>query len=238
MAGKSTYMRQVALITLMAHIGSFVPAKSAKIGLTDRIFTRVGASDDLAFGQSTFMVEMSEVSNILKNATNNSLIILDEVGRGTSTFDGLSIAWSVMEYVSKHLCAKTLFATHYHELTDLEGVLEGVKNFQISVKEYNDTVVFLRKIIRGGANKSFGIEVASLAGLPEEVINRAREILKTIERSQINKNLTEVSDSENAKQKMSNATKIVQILSDININTLTPLNAFDILVNLKNQIKD
>ena len=238
MAGKSTYMRQVAIITLMAHIGSFVPAKSAKIGLTDRIFTRVGASDDLAFGQSTFMVEMSEVSNILKNATNNSLIILDEVGRGTSTFDGLSIAWSVMEYVSKHLCAKTLFATHYHELTDLEGVLEGVKNFRISVKEYNNSVVFLRKIVRGGANKSFGIEVASLAGLPEEVIERAREILKTVEQSQVNKNIAEISDSDNSRQKMANATKVIQILSDVNINTLTPLNAFDILVDLKNQIKD
>ncbi len=238
MAGKSTYMRQVAIITLMAHIGSFVPAKSAKIGLTDRIFTRVGASDDLAFGQSTFMVEMSEVSNILKNATNNSLIILDEVGRGTSTFDGLSIAWSVMEYVSTHLCAKTLFATHYHELTDLEGVLDGVKNFRVSVKEYNNTVVFLRKIVRGGANKSFGIEVASLAGLPQEVIDRAREILKTVENSQINKNMPEFTENDNAKQKMANATKVIQILSDININTLTPLNAFDILVDLKNQIKE
>jgi len=238
MAGKSTYMRQVALITLMAHIGSFVPARSAKIGLTDRIFTRVGASDDLAFGQSTFMVEMSEVSNIIKNATNNSLIILDEVGRGTSTFDGLSIAWSVMEYVSKHLCAKTLFATHYHELTDLEGILEGVKNYRINVKEFNNTIIFLRKIVRGGTNKSFGIEVASLAGLPEDVITRAKEILNSLEQSQINKGVSVIEDNDNSKQKLKAANSIMQILSDLNVNTLTPLNAFDILVDLKNQLKD
>ena len=238
MAGKSTYMRQVALITLMAHIGSFVPARSAKIGLTDRIFTRVGASDDLAFGQSTFMVEMSEVSNILKNATNNSLIILDEAGRGTSTFDGLSIAWSVMEYVSKHLCAKTLFATHYHELTDLEGVLEGIKNYRINVKEFNNSIIFLRKIVRGGTNKSFGIEVASLAGLPDDVINRAKEILNSLEESQINKGVSVIENNDNSKQKMMAANKIMQILSDLNVNTLTPLNAFDILVDLKNQLKD
>lgn len=237
MAGKSTYMRQVALITLMAHIGSFVPAKSAKIGLTDRIFTRVGASDDLSFGQSTFMVEMSEVSNILRNATNNSLIILDEVGRGTSTFDGLSIAWSVMEYVSTHLNAKTLFATHYHELTELEGILEGVKNYRVSVKEYNNSVIFLRKIVRGGTNKSFGIEVASLAGLPEQVVSRAREILSKLEESEQNKKVDLVNPTESKKQ-TKNLSTIVQILSDLDLNTLTPLNAFDILVQLKNEIKD
>ncbi len=157
MAGKSTYMRQVALITLMAHIGSYVPATSAKICLVDKIFTRIGASDDLSMGQSTFMVEMSEVSYILKNATNNSLLILDEIGRGTSTFDGLSIAWSVIEYIAKNLNSKTLFSTHYHELTELEGVLDGVKNYQISVKEFNNSIIFLRKIIRGGASRSFGI---------------------------------------------------------------------------------
>jgi len=237
MAGKSTYMRQVAIITLMAHIGSFVPAKSAKIGLTDRIFTRVGASDDLSFGQSTFMVEMSEVSNILKNATNNSLIILDEVGRGTSTFDGLSIAWSVMEYVSNHLNAKTLFATHYHELTELEGILEGVKNYRVSVKEYNNSVIFLRKIVRGGTNRSFGIEVASLAGLPEQVVERAREILKKLEQSEESKKVELVNPVESKKQS-ANLSNIVAILTDLDVNTLTPLNAFDILIQLKNEIKD
>lgn len=178
MAGKSTYMRQVALIVLMAQIGSFVPAKSADIGIVDRIFTRVGASDDLASGQSTFMVEMSEVANILRNATANSLLILDEIGRGTSTFDGLSIAWAVVEYISSKdlLGAKTLFATHYHELTELEGKLEGVNNYCISVKEFGDDIVFLRKIIKGGADKSYGIQVAKLAGVPDVVLARAKEI--------------------------------------------------------------
>lgn len=163
MAGKSTYMRQVALITLMAHVGSFVPAKSAKIPLTDRIFTRVGASDNLIFDQSTFMVEMSEVAYILNSATKHSLVILDEIGRGTSTYDGLSIAWSVVEYILKNKKSKTLFATHYHELSELEGKLYGVKNYRVTVKETNGTVVFLRKIVEGSANKSFGIEVAALA---------------------------------------------------------------------------
>ena len=178
MAGKSTYMRQVALIVLMAQIGSFVPAKSADIGIVDRIFTRVGASDDLASGQSTFMVEMSEVANILRNATANSLLILDEIGRGTSTFDGLSIAWAVVEYISSKelLGAKTLFATHYHELTELEGKLEGVNNYCISVKEAGDDIVFLRKIIKGGADKSYGIQVAKLAGVPDVVLARAKKI--------------------------------------------------------------
>jgi DNA mismatch repair protein MutS len=178
MAGKSTYMRQVALIVLMAQIGSFVPATSAEIGIVDRIFTRVGASDDLASGQSTFMVEMSEVANILRNATSNSLLILDEIGRGTSTYDGLSIAWAVVEYISSKdlLGAKTLFATHYHELTELEGKLDSVNNYCISVKESGDDIVFLRKIIKGGADKSYGIQVAKLAGVPEVVLSRAREI--------------------------------------------------------------
>lgn len=239
MAGKSTYMRQVALITLMAHIGSFVPAQKANISLTDKIFTRVGASDDLAFGQSTFMVEMSEVSNILKQATNNSLIVLDEVGRGTSTFDGLSIAWSVMEYLSKTLKAKTLFATHYHELTDLEGILDGVKNYRINVKEFNDTIIFLRKIVRGGANKSFGIEVAKLAGLPKEVIVRAKEILHTLEENDINKNssLTQINDMSATIKKSKTAQEVVSILSDINVDNLTPLNAFDIILQLTDKLK-
>lgn len=183
MAGKSTYMRQVALITLMAQIGSFVPAKSANISICDKIFTRIGASDDLAGGKSTFMVEMWEVSNILKNATSKSLVLLDEVGRGTSTYDGLSIAWSVIEYISKNnkLKCKTLFATHYHELTKLEGVIDGVKNYSVAVSEVNDTIIFLRKIVEGGADQSYGIEVAKLAGLPKQVIDRAKEILSSLE---------------------------------------------------------
>jgi DNA mismatch repair protein MutS len=188
MAGKSTYMRQVALITLLAHMGSFVPAKSAQIGICDSIFTRIGASDDLAFNQSTFMVEMTEVANILNNASADSLIVLDEIGRGTSTFDGLSIAWSVMEYLSKNIYAKTLFATHYHELTELEGVLEGVKNYHIGIKEIDNTIIFLHKIMRGGESKSFGIEVAALAGLPKTVIDRAKEILQKLDAADINKN--------------------------------------------------
>lgn len=235
MAGKSTYMRQVALITIMAHIGCFVPATSAKIALTDRIFTRIGANDDLSFGQSTFMVEMNEVSNILNNATNNSLVILDEVGRGTSTFDGLSIAWSVIEYISKHLNMKTLFATHFHELTDLETKLDGIKNYKISVKEFDGNVIFLRKIVRGSANKSFGIEVASLANLPKEVIDRAQEILVALESNELK---TEV-NIEQSKQPDNNKKykKLYEILSDLNINNLTPLGAFDILIELFNIIK-
>ena len=183
MAGKSTYMRQVALINLMAQIGSFVPANSANISISDKIFTRIGASDDLAGGKSTFMVEMWEVSNILKNATSKSLVLLDEVGRGTSTYDGLSIAWSVIEYMcnKETLKCNTLFATHYHELTKLEGVIEGVKNYSVAVTEKLGEVIFLRKIVEGGADQSYGIEVAKLAGLPEGVIERAKEILHKLE---------------------------------------------------------
>ena len=242
MAGKSTYMRQVALITLLAHIGCFVPATSAKISLTDRIFTRIGASDDLSMGQSTFMVEMNEVSNILKNATNNSLIILDEVGRGTSTFDGLSIAWAVIEYISANLCAKTLFSTHYHELTELESVLDGVKNYQVSVKEYNNSIIFLRKFKRGGASRSFGIEVASLAGLPESVLSRAKNILHILDENDLTKDnkLTTSLDSNYAnktEQNTKNIKNILGVLEDLDINNLTPINAFDILLQLKNYIK-
>ncbi|MGL4739534.1 MAG: DNA mismatch repair protein MutS [Sarcina sp.] len=181
MAGKSTYMRQVALITVMAQIGSFVPATSASISICDKVFTRIGASDDLAGGKSTFMVEMWEVSNILKNATKNSLVLLDEVGRGTSTYDGLSIAWSVIEHISNTIGCKTLFATHYHELTKLEGVIDGVKNYSVSVKEIDDNVIFLRKIVEGGADQSYGVEVAKLAGIPQDVIIRAKEILAGLE---------------------------------------------------------
>lgn len=239
MAGKSTYMRQVAIITLLAHIGSFVPAKEAHIPITDRIFTRVGASDDLAFGQSTFMVEMSEVAHILANATNNSLIILDEIGRGTSTFDGLSIAWSVVEYLSKNFKAKTLFATHYHELTELEGVLDGVKNYKISVKEINDDVIFLRKIVRGGASRSFGIEVAKLAGVPNEVIERAKEISKNLElvNQKLDLNIFK-ENKEKAEENSKLALSLLAILKDIDMNRVTPLHAFDILSDLTAKAKE
>lgn len=185
MAGKSTYMRQVALITIMAQLGSFVPAKEANISICDKVFTRIGASDDLAGGKSTFMVEMWEVSNILKNATSNSLVLLDEVGRGTSTYDGLSIAWAVIEYISSKIKCKTLFATHYHELTKLEGLIEGVRNYSVSVKEIDENIIFLRKIISGGADQSYGIEVAKLAGVPNNVINRAKEILSGLENNSV-----------------------------------------------------
>lgn len=238
MAGKSTYMRQIALITLMAHIGSFVPAKSAEIPIVDKIFTRVGASDDLAFNQSTFMVEMVEVANILNNATKNSLIILDEVGRGTSTFDGLSIAWAVMEYVSKNICAKTLFATHYHELTELEGKVEGVKNYRITVKEYNGSVIFLHKIVRGGANKSFGIEVAKLAGVPQSVCDRAAEIVTMLENSNVNFSLQNLQANEQSKKSNRAAQEVASILRDIDMNRVSPIEAFDVLNNLVKRIKE
>ena len=202
MAGKSTYMRQSALIVLMAQIGSFVPAKSAKIGIVDRIFTRVGASDDLASGQSTFMVEMSEVANILRNATSNSLLILDEIGRGTSTFDGLSIAWAVVEHISnpRLLGAKTLFATHYHELTELEGKLNSVNNYCIAVKEKGDDIVFLRKIVKGGADKSYGIQVAKLAGVPDNVIERAKEIVEELSNNDITEIVQNISAEGSSKR--------------------------------------
>ncbi|MBO4412920.1 MAG: DNA mismatch repair protein MutS, partial [Clostridia bacterium] len=239
MAGKSTYMRQVALITLMAHVGCFVPASQAEIAITDRIFTRVGASDDLAYGQSTFMVEMLEVANILNNATDKSLVILDEIGRGTSTFDGLAIAWAVMEYISNKLSIKTIFSTHYHELTELEGFLRGVKNYKITVKEINDEVVFLRKVVRGGANKSFGIAVASLAGLPKEVITRAKEISVNLENADINRKIAETNlgvmqEAEEIKKSYSD---VIGILNDIDINMLSPLGAFDVLVDLVSRVK-
>ena len=182
MAGKSTYIRQVALIVLMAQIGSFVPASSAEIGLVDRIFTRVGANDDLSRGQSTFMVEMNETANIVNNATERSLVILDEIGRGTSTFDGLSIAWSVAEFLHDKIKARTLFATHYHELTKLAEERKGVANFNVAVREWNEQIIFLRKIIPGGADKSYGIQVARLAGVPKEILDRAKDILSHLER--------------------------------------------------------
>lgn len=240
MAGKSTYMRQVALIVLMAQIGSFVPADYAEIGVVDKIFTRVGASDDLSQGQSTFMVEMSELANILNNATRNSLIILDEIGRGTSTFDGLSIAWAVIEYISNSLKCKTLFSTHYHELTELEGIIEGVKNYRIAVKEEEDHIVFLRKVIEGSADKSYGIQVAKLAGLPKEIINRSKEILKDLEDKDIalndeKSNLSKHSIDKNIHQldfTEINKEEIIHQIKNVNLMETTPIEALNILYHL------
>lgn len=240
MAGKSTYMRQVALITLMAQIGSFVPASYAKIGVVDKIFTRVGASDDLSMGQSTFMVEMMEVANILKESTNNSLVILDEIGRGTSTYDGLSIAWAVAEYISnKEKCgAKTLFATHYHELTELENKLEGVKNYSIAVKEKGEDIIFLRKIVKGGTDESYGIHVAKLAGVPQDVVKSANEILKGLERKSILINKGKEKEDKkvvSGQLDMYNykLADIAHELDKINVNEITPIDALNILLKLK-----
>lgn len=257
MAGKSTYMRQTALIVLMAQIGSFVPAKSANIGIVDRIFTRVGASDDLASGQSTFMVEMNEVANILRNATANSLLVLDEIGRGTSTFDGLSIAWAVIEHISnrKLLGAKTLFATHYHELTELEGKISNVNNYCIAVKEKGDDIVFLRKIIKGGADKSYGIQVAKLAGVPDMVIDRAKEIVEQLSDNDITEKVQNISvevPETVKKQKQYDEVDLEQIslfdtvkdedvlqeLEEIDVTTLTPLDALNTLYRLQNRLKN
>lgn len=251
MAGKSTYMRQVALITLMAQIGSFVPAKSANIGICDKIFTRIGASDDLAGGKSTFMVEMWEVSNILKNATSNSLVLLDEVGRGTSTYDGLSIAWSVIEYLSKgSLKPRTLFATHYHELTALEKELPGVKNFSVSVKEVNDTIIFLRKIVKGGADQSYGIEVAKLAGIPSKVIERAKEILTSLENKEPIAKISDkpISEPKKIKVKANDNLQMnfdalakdsmVNKLANLDILNMTPMDAMNNLHNIIKEAKE
>ena len=236
MAGKSTYMRQVALIVIMSHVGAFVPAKSAQIPLTDRIFTRVGASDNLIFDQSTFMVEMTEVATILLHATRDSLLILDEVGRGTSTYDGLSIAWSVIEFLTKHIGAKTLFSTHYHELTELETSLDGVKNYKVTVKEFNGAIVFLRKIARGGANRSFGIEVASLAGVPKEVTTRAKSILKALEKNDIAKGKVQMDFVEEEVVEEKTLTEVERIISEIDLNTMSPMQAFMLLGDLKDKI--
>lgn len=248
MAGKSTYMRQVALIAIMAHIGSFVPAKSAQIPLIDRVFTRVGASDNLVYDQSTFMVEMTEVAAILLNATKNSLLVLDEVGRGTSTYDGLSIAWAVVEYLAEKVRAKTLFATHYHELTELENTIDGVKNYKVTVREIGGGVVFLRKIQRGGANRSFGIEVASLAGVPKDVTDRAKGILKVLEKNDVAKK-SAISLSEIAAAKTSDRnitaeepieerklSEVEEILSETDVNTLSPMQALLLLSDLKEKL--
>ncbi len=246
MAGKSTYMRQIALIVLMAQIGSFVPARSASIGIVDAIFTRVGASDDLATGRSTFMVEMSEVSSILKNATSDSLIILDEIGRGTSTFDGMSIARAVLEYVCKKktLGAKTLFATHYHELTAMEGLLDGVKNYSIAVKKRGDDITFLRRIVKGGADESFGIEVAKLAGVPDSVVRRAKVILKELEQNKIDIEFKAedavVEEEEDIQYNFSanGKNEILEILKATDVNTLTPIEAMQTLYDLKKKAEE
>lgn len=234
MAGKSTYMRQNAIIAIMAHLGCFVPAKSAQIPVIDRVFTRVGASDNLILNQSTFMVEMIEVASILQNATKNSLLILDEVGRGTSTFDGLSIAWAVIEHITEKIGAKTLFATHYHELLQLEEKLSGVKNYKIAVKEFNGTVVFLRKIMRGGANRSFGIEVAALAGVPACVLDRAKIILKAVENGEVTNGLDKTEETEPAEKQLS---EVEKILSEIDLNNLSPMQAFMVLSDLVEKVK-
>lgn len=259
MAGKSTYMRQTALIALMAQVGSFVPASKANIGLSDRIFTRVGASDDLASGQSTFMVEMTEVANILRNATSRSLLILDEIGRGTSTFDGLSIAWAVIEYISdsRLLGAKTLFATHYHELTELEGKISNVNNYCIAVKEKGDDIVFLRKIVKGGADKSYGIQVAKLAGVPDLVIERAKEIVEELSNEDITAKVSEIASKERAAKKKPKTRKydevdiaqmslfdtvkdddVLEELKNIDVGNMTPIDALNTIYRLQNKLKN
>ena len=258
MAGKSTYMRQSALIVLMAQIGSFVPAEKANIGIVDRIFTRVGASDDLASGQSTFMVEMTEVANILRNATSKSLLILDEIGRGTSTFDGLSIAWAVIEHISnpRLLGAKTLFATHYHELTELEGKLAGVNNYCIAVKERGDDIVFLRKIVKGGADKSYGIQVAKLAGVPDSVIERAKELVEELVSADITTTVKNIaSENKSAKPKpvphydevdmkqmsLFDTVKdddVLEELKTVQLDELRPVDALNLLYQLQNKLKN
>lgn len=259
MAGKSTYMRQTALIALMAQIGSFVPARSADIALSDRIFTRVGASDDLASGQSTFMVEMTEVANILRNATSRSLLILDEIGRGTSTFDGLSIAWAVIEYISdsRLLGAKTLFATHYHELTELEGKIENVNNYCIAVKEQGDDIVFLRKIVPGGADKSYGIQVAKLAGVPDLVINRAKEIVEELSDQDITARVSEIAAKEQHPKKKPRTKRydevdiaqislfdtvkdddVIEELKNLDVGNMTPIDALNTIYRLQNKLKN
>ena len=255
-AGKPTYIRQSALIVLMAQIGSFVPAKSAKSGIVDRIFTRVGASDDLASGQSTFMVEMTEVANILKSATSRSLLILDEIGRGTSTFDGLSIAWAVVEYIAdrKIIGAKTLFATHYHELTELEGKIDGVNNFCIAVREKGDTIVFLRKIVKGGADKSYGVQVARLAGVPEAVLTRAQQLVGELSKADITSAIETISAHTAKKHKPVHYDEVdltqmtlfdtvkdedvLKELSEIDVSTLTPIEALNELYRLQNKLNN
>ncbi len=240
MAGKSVYMRQVAIIVILAHMGYFVPARKAEICLVDKIFTRVGASDDLSTGRSTFMVEMTEVADIMQNATDKSLLLMDEIGRGTSTYDGLSIAWSIIDYLSNTLKAKTLFSTHYHELTELEGKYSGIKNYKMTVRELAGSIVFVRKLLRGSANRSFGIEVASLAGLPDNIIVKAKEILKKLEKSDIVGKEKQRADANYQMSIFSSnvGTEIVKILKDIDVDSVSPRAALDILSDLKEKASD
>ena len=240
MAGKSTYMRQVAVISVMAQMGCFVPAQSANLSVVDAVFTRVGASDDLASGQSTFMIEMNEVANIVKNATRQSLIILDEIGRGTSTFDGMAIARAVLEFAAdkKTLGAKTLFATHYHELTELENTTDGVKNYNVAVKKRGDDIIFLRRIVRGGTDESYGIEVAKLAGVPETVIKRAKVILKEVlEKGLIHYKPMPTQDNSQLSLESVTANEIFEELKAIDADTLTPIEAMKILYELSDKAK-
>jgi DNA mismatch repair protein MutS len=262
MAGKSTFMRQVAVITIMAQMGGFVPAREAQIGIVDRVFTRIGASDFITRGQSTFMVEMNETANILNNATDRSLIILDEIGRGTSTFDGISIAWAVAEYIHTKIRARTLFATHYHELTELALTMDRVKNYTVAIKEWNDQIIFLRRVVEGGADKSYGIQVARLAGLPEAVIQRAREVLANLEKAEFNDQGEPVAaphiggrkngnggngikgrqreDAETSAPQLglfaSEAGLLFKELQDLNLDTMTPLDAMNTLHELKKKV--
>ena len=249
MAGKSTYLRQVALINLMAQVGCFVPANKATISIVDRIFSRVGAQDHLQKGMSTFMVEMNETANILNNATERSLIILDEIGRGTSTFDGISIAWSIVEYLhgeNNKGGPKTLFATHYHELTDLALVLNGVKNFNVQIKEWNDEIIFLRKIVPGGADKSYGIHVARLAGLPNKVLNRAREVLFNLEKGELDEvGIPKIAHSEETTSLEAQQLRLfsesahpaIKYLEEIEPDNLSPRQAIDALYDLKHLLR-
>ena len=242
MAGKSTYMRQVAIITLMAQIGCFVPATKATIGIVDKIFTRVGASDDLSSGQSTFMVEMNEVANILREATPKSLVILDEIGRGTSTYDGLSIAWAVAEYIAdkEKIGCKTLFATHYHELLELEEKVDGIKNYQVAVKEKGEDIIFLRKILEGGTDESYGIHVAKLAGVPKTVVSRANKILRSLEKGGV-----KIKEEKEDKKQVDGQFDIFNLrladisheLDKVNVNELTPIDALNTLVKLKEMLE-
>ncbi|KKK72755.1 hypothetical protein LCGC14_2900700 [marine sediment metagenome] len=247
MAGKSTYIRQVAILVVMAQIGSFIPAKAAKIGIVDRVFSRIGASDDLARGQSTFMVEMIETANILNNTTNKSLIILDEIGRGTSTYDGISIAWAVVEYLinTENKKAKTLFATHYFELTELENILKGVTNYNIAIKETETEIVFLRKIIKGFADKSYGIHVAKLANMPDVVIDKAKKILHNLEKNSDNENSAKIKKTKSTDQFMlfdikdklnQKIENIIKEIKEIDTDRLTPIEALQKIYSLKKKI--
>ena len=251
MAGKSTYIRQVALLALLAQTGSFIPAEKAEIGVIDRLFTRVGASDDLTRGQSTFMVEMNETANILNNATDRSLIILDEVGRGTSTFDGVSLAWAITEYIADRIEARTLFATHYHELTELTRAYPGARNFNFAVKEWNEDIIFLRKIVEGGADKSYGIHVARLAGIPVEVIDRAKEVLGNLEQQSLDIDDRPALARSTAKPRAGEGRKAESIqldffqsindeiyreLKSLDLDAMTPLEALKLLAELKDKV--